>query len=245
MYTPKLIIAALFLLAVGIALYLLFRRPKEAIAGLRTYLGQRQDYQIYIGLPLDNSTGWAKATRYTRRHVWIDDEAFPSARVSSFLVAYPNGEMLTRQGVVKIWPPGIHGPPHEPVPVYDVLNLAALEFGNRFLEITYEESEAHPGEPGRYSTTIRNISSEPIKVVKFGGYEESQGEYVLHTITDGFFTDEQFRSWYGVSGDGWIEPGDHVCDHNNYGGDDGYWAYFCTTQSGKSFTAGAKIPNSR
>ena len=89
---------------------------------------------------------------------------------------------------------------------------------------------------------MRNISKEKIRVLRFAGYTRKGGRYILSTITGGFFTGEQFQSWYGVDDDGWIRPSQVVTDPNNYGHGPIYWVYFCISGAGKEFTAGAPLP---
>lgn len=65
--------------------------------------------------------------------------------------------------------------------------------------------------------------------------------YILSTITGGYFSEQNFREWYGVDEDGWIKLGQIVIDPNNYSGGNIYWVYFYGNESGKEFIAGAQF----
>ena len=91
---------------------------------------------------------------------------------------------------------------------------------------------------GRYRTTLRNLSSEPVRVLKFGAFVETDGHLVLHTVTGHFYSGDEFISWYGAPADGWIPPAGEVSDPDNYGGP-ALWAYYCETKSGRQFVTGA------
>ena len=54
-----------------------------------------------------------------------------------------------------------------------------------------------------------------------------------------FYSDEEFREWYGLKNAQWILPNETATDPNNYGGRPVLWAYFGETEDGEPFVAGA------
>lgn len=103
------------------------------------------------------------------------------------------------------------------------------------------KKEVNEQRKGYYSTSLINLCQKEIRVKKFAGYSQHYGMYVLSTITGGYFTAQNFREWYGLDEDGWIKPGQIVTDQNNYSASKCYWVYFCLTESGKEFVAGAEF----
>ncbi|MES2943384.1 MAG: hypothetical protein V4772_10990 [Pseudomonadota bacterium] len=94
-----------------------------------------------------------------------------------------------------------------------------------------------------YVTSLTNISSQPVRVRKFAGFNHLQGSYLLANFTKAWFTAKDFSDWYGVSASGWIAPGQTVADTSNWGGsDDGFWAYWCESEDKKRFMALARYP---
>lgn len=126
------------------------------------------------------------------------------------------------------------------VPDRDELTPADLKLGQTLVSVRFGRSTAEPRSRDHYSTTLTNISDQRVRVLKFGGYLKKGRMYVLNTITGRFFTAEDFKEWYGQSGD-WIDPGESVTDPNNYGSPPVIWAYYCETEDGRKFLAGGII----
>lgn len=89
-----------------------------------------------------------------------------------------------------------------------------------------------------YATCLANVSNKRVRVRMFGGFNKASGSYALANYTRQWFTSRDFIDWYGVAGDGWIQPGETVTDPNNWGGsDEGFWAYWCEDEDGQRFIA--------
>jgi hypothetical protein len=110
------------------------------------------------------------------------------------------------------------------------------------LIVEFTESPIWPDDSNYYSTTLTNISDEPVRVQQFGGFRRRWFKLRLNNVTGELYTKEQFQDWYNVQDDdGWIEPGQVVADYTNYGGSGGWWMYLGTTASGRDFVVGAKL----
>jgi hypothetical protein len=122
--------------------------------------------------------------------------------------------------------------------IFATIELTELKLGQRLLQVQHSTERTNRHKP-YYSTTITNRSTEKIRIDRFGTYIRKGRSIVLHSITGGYFSNQQFQEWYDVGGDGWLEPGRSVTDPNNHSNLDLYWAYTCTTANGRQFTAGA------
>jgi hypothetical protein len=118
------------------------------------------------------------------------------------------------------------------------LTLAELRVGKSLLDIQHTV-DAEDRQKPYYSTNITNRSAEKIRIDRFGTYTLLDGDLVLHTMTGGFFSSQQFQEWYDLGENCWIEPGQTVTDPNNHSKVGVYWTYFGTTESGQEFVAGA------
>jgi hypothetical protein len=122
--------------------------------------------------------------------------------------------------------------------IFATIDLPALKIGNSLLEIAHYSERKHRQKP-YYSTTITNRSTEKIRIDRFGTYIRKGNVLVLHSITGGFFSAQQFQEWYDLDRNAWLEPGRSVTDPNNHSNPGVYWAYTGTTASGRQFAAGA------
>jgi hypothetical protein len=122
--------------------------------------------------------------------------------------------------------------------IFANIELTELKLGNSLLQVQHSVERNHRHKP-YYSTTITNRSTEKIRIDRFGTYIRKGRSLVLHSITGGYFSTQQFQEWYDVGGDGWLAPGRSVTDPNNHSNLALYWAYTFTTSSGRQFTAGA------
>ncbi len=121
--------------------------------------------------------------------------------------------------------------------IFATLELTELKVGNSLLKIEHSTERKNRQKP-YYSTTITNRSTEKIRIDRFGTYIRKGNFIVLHSITGGYFSTQQFQEWYDLGGDGWLEPGHSVTDPNNHSNPGIYWAYTGTTASGRQFAAG-------
>lgn len=130
------------------------------------------------------------------------------------------------------------------VPVFDknldlifaTVTLSDLKVGKNLANVRhyYDRQNRHKA---YYSTQLVNTTSEPIRIDRFSTYIRKGKTLVLHSITGGFFSGQQFQGWYSLDRE-WIEPGQIVIDPNNHSNPDVYWVYFGTTASGQEFTTG-------
>ncbi len=118
------------------------------------------------------------------------------------------------------------------------LTLDRLESGQHFIEITYGPSDKPADEShSYYSTSLKNISSRKIQITMFGGYRATPTSWQLASVTGDFYTDDDFKDWYGQKTQ-WLLPGEAVCDNANWGRPPVLWAYFGITDTGEAFVAG-------
>jgi hypothetical protein len=122
--------------------------------------------------------------------------------------------------------------------IFATLNLKELAVGKDFLEIEHFYPRDARNRP-YYSTSLTNRSSEKIRIDRFASYSQQDDLLILHTMSGGFASAQQFIEWYNLEEDEWIEPQEVVTDPNNHSNLGVYWAYFGTTESGKTFVAGA------
>jgi hypothetical protein len=122
--------------------------------------------------------------------------------------------------------------------IFATLDWADLKVGKNFLEIQHYRHRQDRQKP-YYSTSITNRSTEKIRIDRFGTYTQKGKLLVLHSITGGFFSSQQFQEWFNLGQSQWIEPGQVVTDSNNHSSFGAYWGYFGTTASGEKFVAGA------
>lgn len=120
--------------------------------------------------------------------------------------------------------------------IFAKLDWADLKAGKSFLQIQHRSKPEDRRKP-YYSTTITNRSTQRVRIDRFGTYIKKGRTLVLHSLTGGVFSGQQFQEWYEL-GDEWLEPGQVVTDPNNHSQIGVYWAYFGTTASGKQFVAG-------
>ncbi|HEX2948598.1 MAG TPA: hypothetical protein VHV83_03365, partial [Armatimonadota bacterium] len=166
-------------------------------------------------------------------------ECFRLDKIRSFIVTYANGEIVDAENTFAPWPKDVHSIQPASQPINDILNLHHLESGQRFAQVTHGQSIIKKADKYYYSTTLHNISEQRIRVLKFAGYQHISGnQYRLDTITQDYFTAEEFRSWYGMGQEEWIQPGQMVTDKENYGGRGSLWAYFCCSETGEEFIVG-------
>jgi hypothetical protein len=200
---------------------------------------QRPDYRIFIGVPFATPKEWAVATRQGNDSLEV--KGYGTLRVSdvrAFAVAYANGQLLDLEACGLPLPDGLDGLSPSSRADSDVMRLDDLKPGRAYIQITYQPSATHPRDRSHYATTLKNISTERIRVHRFAGYAEQGDSWRLFTVTRQFYSADEFREWYGFGSSNWIEPGQAVTDHNNYGSPPMLWAYYCESASGRQFIAG-------
>ena len=199
---------------------------------------------VYVGWPIKAPTEWKKAKLYDRTHLELEDGTRVNpGEVHSRLIVYPNNEVMDGTNLFSPLPPGLiflepKATPKEPL----ALDSAQVEFGKMVCRVS--NGQFRKGSQGQpiYATTLRNVSGQRIRILKFAGFRRVAEKYVLNTVTGGYYSAEQFIAWYAAPQDGWIPPGAQVADANNYGGGGGIWAYFGQTEDGNHFIATVQVP---
>ena len=244
MTTTLIVIGALAVLAV--VGWVVFRRPSAeeardwALHALRSHLAEGRDYRVYVGMPLDDPDEW-REVRVENQMLYLADEHVDFEDITSYLVVYPNGQVVNGLETFTPLPEGVEFVEATSGYRNDLLDLSKLPEGLEYVTISYGPSDSRPGAVGYYSTTIENISPVAIRVLRFGGFSRQGNSFRLNTINGDYFSAEEFINWYDAPLDGWIAPGESVGDPNNYGGGEAYWVYYFETEDGKEFTAGALI----
>lgn len=210
---------------------------------LKKFMVRDREYLVFIGIPLNAPDHWLRVRAVEAREVICEgDLRFPVSDVISCLVAYPNGEILEAAKVFMPLPDGIDFIKSREEVIEDTLDLNELTPGQEYIRVLYGPPKPSSKGAQVYSTRLVNISKERVRILRFGGYSFMNGKWKLHTINGGYFSAEQFRAWYGLGDSEWMMPGAAVEDPENYGGPHAVWAYFCETESGKKFVAGAETP---
>jgi hypothetical protein len=236
-----LIVAVALLVAFAVSMKM--RTDARSPAGrLARLIVQRPDYLIFVGVPFATPKEWAPATRQSEDSLNVQGYGtFRVSDVRAFAVAYANGQLLDSEPCGLPLPKTLDGLSPASQADSDVLRLDDLELGRVYIQITYEQSATHPRDRSYYATTLKNISTERIRVHRFAGYTRSGDRWRLFTITRQFYSAHEFREWYGLGSSEWIEPGQVATDPNNYGSPPVLWAYYCESASGKQFVAGGVL----
>ena len=236
------VIAVLLLTAA--CLLVVWRKPGNDRDGsfqrVKHYFGEFDKYRFFVRLP-DNH--WRRVKSLVENMLETEEgERIPYAEAEAILIVYPNGEIVAEAGNVFSLPEGCRYLEHKKHET-DVLDMLRVEEGNRWLSIAFAKSPVGKKDGVTYfSTRITNVSQEPVRVYRFGGYNNVSGKWTLFNGGGAFFDSDQFQSWYGLpEGEEWIRPGESVCDPSNYGGIPMIWAYYFETQSGKKMVAGGLI----
>ena len=196
----------------------------------------RDDYILYVAWPLEDPAEWKKADYIDKDHVELEGEKIMIKDVDDYLILYPSGNILEIT-LKDLRLPGEAKIMEREERSYETLRVEDLKAGNKFVEITFGKSTRSPESPDHYSTTLKNIADERIKIYKFAGFSRIDGEWLINTINNNFFSEDDFKDWYGLE-DGWLEPNESATDHNNYGSPPVLWAYYFETESGEKHIAG-------
>jgi hypothetical protein len=229
----------------GLIVPIVVSRRNEAPAPtgrLSKLAAQQSDYLIFIGVPLASPKEWASAK--SAGGGMLEVPGHGTLRISdvrAFVVAYSSGQLLDAELRGLRMPGGLGGLAPSATADSDSLRVDDLASGRDYLQITHAPSTTHPQDRNYYATTLENISTERIRVQRFGGYRRIGQNWTLATVTRKFFSAAEFREWYSVGTSGWIEPGQAVTDPNNYGTPPALWAYYCESESGKQFVSGGVL----
>lgn len=244
MYTK--IFGALIIAVVLLVAFIVNMTWRRGVSSTTSRLGkliaQRSDYQIFVGVPFANPKEWAVATPQGTDSLSVKGYgSLPVSDVRAFAVAYANGQLVDLESCGLPLPQGLKGLFPSSRRDSDILHLDDLKPGEAYIQITYEPSVTRPRNRNYYATTLKNISTERIRVHRFAGYKRNGEGWKLSTVTRQFYSAEEFREWYGLGSGNWIEPGQAVTDHNNYGSPPVLWAYYCESASGRQFITGGVL----
>jgi len=233
--------ASLTVLVLGMLVAAVQRKRSESSPGfrLRRLIAQRPDYLVFVGVPISSPARWAVATSEGRNCLRVEGEGLVStSKVKAFTVAYPNHQLVEHDTHGLPLPDGVMATWSASREDFDTLQEQDIERGRAFLRISHAGRSSDAEGRDCFATTLRNISSERIRVLRFAGYAKTGTSWSLDTVTGQFFSAGEFQAWYGLGSREWIEPGEAVVDHNNYGAPPSLWAYYCESSSGEQFIAG-------
>ena len=185
---------------------------------------------------------WLFGSAWTRVDAGEVSEASVSS-ASSGVVGYASGEILCQFGEADTLPAGFHfmsGPTYfDKEPGF---RRRLVRNGKGGAQVEHGASRSQQGDPQRhYATKLTNLTERPVRVTKFAPFPK--GFFgVPSEPPKGYYSPTQFREWFRVSDpDGWIQPGESVCDPDNYAWGRGVWAYFLEDDRGERFIATAPL----
>lgn len=239
----------LTVIIIAVAVLVLIQFGRRSTSGkssvgvrLRSFALQRDDYTILVGVPLASPFEWQSVSDFTESELTLKNGSVVSySDVRAFIVAYSNGQLVDSEQCGVPLPASLTGLSPSSAPEHDVIQVADLVQGEQFIQIEHGPSAAHPEDGNHYSTTLTNVTDESVRVDRFAGYAKTRNGWELSTVTNKFYTADEFKVWYGLGVADWIAPGESVADPNNYGGRPMLWAYYCRTKSGQRFIAGKAV----
>lgn len=205
------------------------------------HLQKDPSFAFYVREDVD--TPWIRIESFIEGRFVGSEAALPASAAGAGLVAYPSGEVLCAFGEIGRPPVGVHfmnGPEYrDNTPGFDA-RLVRNGLGG--VAITHGPSASQPGDARRfYSTGVRNSGSSRIRVYKFGPFDRGLLG-ISKEPKAAYYSPRQFREWYRVPDpEGWIAPGEEVCDPDNYGCGRGVWAYFFESIDGDKFIGTAPL----
>jgi hypothetical protein len=162
-------------------------------------------------------------------------------QISSFYVCSPDGKLIHQEWIDKAYfdtlPEEIFRQIKSNLPTDTALTLDQTESGKQFIAIEYAKSATKKEGYHYYATSLHNISSQKIKILKFGGLRFNGSVWNLSSVTGNYYSADDFKDWYQQKGE-WLLPGETACDLANWGNPPVLWAYYGITESGEPFIAG-------
>lgn len=163
------------------------------------------------------------------------------SQIHNFYVCDASGALVYHDCQDKnLWdtlPADIQGQIRTRFPLARRVRPEQLTAGKHYIEISFATSTKQVDGVHCYATSVRNISNQKIKIIKFAGLTFNGSDWGLASVTDNFYGAEHFKDWYKQSGE-WLLPGDDVCYDENWGDPPILWTYFGLTEHGDSFIAG-------
>lgn len=223
-------------------------RPLKAAQERLMMFYKRGNNRIFIPSNMDGTIQWAAVKEIKDRWVTIQQMTVtvPSisvalTQVASFYVCAPDGKLIHQEWIDKAYfdslPEEILRQIKCSLPTDTSLTLDQTESGKKFVAIEYKESATKKEGHYYYATSLRNISSQKIKILKFGGLRFNGSVWTLASVTGNYYSADDFKDWYQQKGE-WLLPGETACDSANWGNPPVLWAYYGIAESGESFIAG-------
>jgi hypothetical protein len=170
------------------------------------------------------------------------DAEVENESIRGYLVTYNSGELVDHFRARGVLPDGVHfmeGPEYTD----NGERFSKRLVDNSMVEFAHGPSPAWDSEPTYYSTTMKNVSSERLRVTKFVGLWRRFRFMPYSDDGSGYYSPRQFSEWFRVPDrDGWIAPGESVTDPENWSEGAGIWAFFLETDSGRRFIATVPMP---
>lgn len=201
---------------------------------LRKLLWEGPPLQFYVRLEPD--TEWFPARPTSDPNcLKLNQGACLLGDVQEYVVAYPSGEVLDHSTCRYGLPSGLYfcdGPVYKDGSApYTRRNVR-----NSNIRIVHASSRMTPTQPEYHSTSITNLTDLHVRVYKFRGL--APGFFGWKDLPHGYYSPLQFCEWYRVpDSDGWIAPGETVCDPDNWTEGRMMWAYFFENERGDRFIA--------
>ncbi len=236
------------------------RRHASQAAALRMlrYTEQGRPYVYYIGEVLSrvrfssraitgteaNPIGrWLRVTDFTRDGAVTETgQTIPLDAIDSYLVTYPNGQVLDGYGLF------------EPLPeeAFILDGDSDIEYGSIHLDpedIGRDSGLVHlaianvtqPDDPeATYRITLTNMTQEPLTLVRAALFEPTEmgalspvDVYERHV--------EAVLDWFGMNGTA-LGPGESVIDPNGHGEPGEVWAFYFAFPDGTEIVAAERLP---
>lgn len=206
-------------------------------SGMRIFFPSKIRYAVMWVEVLDINDHWVvvekEGSAFTRSTVLSQIHSFYVCDVSGALVYHDCQDK-------SLWdtlPADIQGQVRTRFPLARRVRPEQLMIGKHYIEIIFAPSTKQIKGVLCYSTAVRNISNQKIKIVKFAGLTFDGVDWGLASVTDNFYTAQHFKDWYKQT-DEWLLPGAVACYDENWGNPPIMWAYFGLTEHGDSFIAG-------
>lgn len=195
---------------------------------LSAYIREEQEFQIFIR---SKSGEWE--TYDPSVHGPADSITW------GYVIAYTNGEVVENRVNVNDLPQGTHYISMVP---YKVVKMPKCVADDPRVTIVHEPSAYHQHD--HYCTKLTNTGDIPFKVNRFSAFSKKAffGGYRLSTISNDWFSHEQFMYWYNAKSE-WIQPGSTVADQDNYGFGNGYWVFEIEFENKKVILVKSRLPN--
>lgn len=195
--------------------------------------------QIYLGIPPGRALQWQKVYRILAHEIVVTSgKVYSLEESTAFIIAYPSGEIAHFANLFYPLPSGLSFVDTKTAQIPDTVTLDQLTPGKGLLKVTYSKSLLFPDDCHYMTATLTNTSKQRLKITKFAAYRLEGQTFTLQTATGGFFTERQFREWYGLGEEEWIRPGQRVFDPHCYGATGTLWVYHGLTETNEPWVAG-------